>query len=435
MKIGYLTFGRDDFGYGLALVISKLQGHEVYRVTPKTCKCVDVLLFSVFWWEHFYLLADFMRRAGMKKSDSKRPRILVGGFCTFNPVPLLAYCDAVIVGDGEDVINQAVAGDYSADSILTDCKKSVTWGTAENLTPFVHETNGIARIELARGCKFACRFCAVKHLKKYRELPVDSVKEALRKTKLKRVSLFAPEPTMHSQDDDVTALCRRYDKTRVDSDVRLDRLPKRADSVPRVGIEGISYQLRKSVNKGYTDDFIIDAVEKCIISGRKGLFMYFILDLPGETEADWDSFKELITRIGTIKGSEKFLLKPSPSVFMPTPHTPMQGDEIHWDRDYSGKWQSFFGRGKERKWNVLMAERSRVFSPHMRLLSMMATRGGNEFFDVEHVLASKKIISVVSGRPCVRDKKALERELSKRNLIQSYCGKRTTGPWNILAHA
>jgi hypothetical protein len=44
MKIGYLTFGRDDFGYGLALCLSRLEGHEVYRITPKTAKYVDVLL-------------------------------------------------------------------------------------------------------------------------------------------------------------------------------------------------------------------------------------------------------------------------------------------------------------------------------------------------------------------------------------------------------
>lgn len=432
MKIGYLTFGRDDFGYGMALVMSKIQGHEVYRITPKTAKCVDVLLFSVFWWEHIYLLADFMRRAGLRKESEARPRIIIGGFCTFNPAPLLPYADAVIVGDGEGVIVPAIEGDYSADNILTDEKKSVQWGSAADLIPFVHETNEIARIELARGCRFGCRFCAVKHLKPYRELTTDGVRWALRKTRKRRVSLFAPEPTMHSQDDMVTELCHTYGKIRVDSDVRLDRLSLRSDSVPRVGVEGLSYRLRKTVKKPYTDDFIVDAVAKCIKSGRKGLFMYFILDLPGETDQDWQEFGALLRRIGALPGADGFLLKPSPSVFMPTPHTPMAGDAINWNRNYSEKWQSFFGRGDARQWDVMMAERSRVFSPHMRLLSMMATRAGPEFPEVETALTRKKIIAVQSGRPAVKNKAGLERYLEGRNLIEAYCGKRTSGPWSIV---
>lgn len=432
MKIGYLTFGRDDLAYGLALVLSRVTGHELFRITPKTARCVDVIVLSVFWWEHLFLLADFMRKAGIKKADEKRPRIIIGGFNTFNPLPMLAYADAVIVGDGEDVIQATISGDYSGENVLTDEKKSVTWGCCDKLTTFVHETNEIARIELARGCRFTCKFCAVKHLKKYRELNIEGVDKALQSTDKKRVSLFAPEPTMHSQDEEVTKLCRRFKKTRVDSDVRLDRLALRSDSVPRVGIEGISERLRRTVCKGYTDDFIVDAVEKCIASGRKGLFMYFIMDLPTECDEDWAEFETLLKRIGRLKGSAGFLLKPSPSVFMPTPHTPMESCGIHWDRDYKSKWDSFFGRGDDRDWEVMMAERSRVFSPHMRLLSMMATRAGYEFLEIEKQMVCAKIISISGGRPVVCDKHRMESMFNRLNLFEQYCGERKEGPWNIV---
>jgi radical SAM superfamily enzyme YgiQ (UPF0313 family) len=434
IKVGYLTFGRDEFGYGLALVLSKLKNCEIYRITPKTARHVDVLVFSIFWWEHFYCLAEWMRSAKMSKAQKNRPRILVGGFATFNPTPLLAYADAVIVGDGEDVIVQAVKGDYSAENILTNDKSSYVWGNASSIEPFVRETNGIARIELARGCRFGCRFCAVKFLKPYRELSLEGVQEALSATKCKRVSLFAPEPTMHSQDEQVTALCRREGKVRVDSDVRLDRVLLRADSVPRVGIEGLSYRLRKSVNKPYKNEDIVRMVKECIASGRKGLFMYYILDLPGEDESDWEEFRGLLEAIGELPGADKFLLKPSPSVFLPTPYTPMAHDGIHWDRPYGDKWQDFFGRGKKRKWKVLMAERSRVFSPYMRVLSMMATRGGSEFFEVEQALRARKAIRC-GERPQVVDGPLLVRELEKRGLLELYCGEleaASTNPANSL---
>ncbi len=349
MKIGYLTFGRDDFGYGLALCLDRIKGHEIYRVTPKTANFVDVLLFSCFWWEHIFLLADFLRRAGIKKGDS--PRVIVGGFNTFNPVPFSSYADSVVCGDGEEILPSVLEGE----------DPGFAWHNAPALRGFCHETNGIARIELARGCKFRCRFCAVAHLKPYREIPMADISQALESTKAKRVSLFAPEPTFYSQDAELTAICHGLGKIRVDSDVRLDRLSLRSDSVPRVGIEGLSERLRKSVNKPYSNEKIIEAVRQAIADGRKGLFMYFILDLPGEAEEDWEEARGLFRKLGELPGAGQFILKPSPSVFMPSPHTPMEFDGIHYERDYQKQWSAFFGRGDDRDWEIIMVERSRVF--------------------------------------------------------------------------
>jgi radical SAM superfamily enzyme YgiQ (UPF0313 family) len=420
MKIGYITFGRDDLSYGLSLCLSRVHGHELFRVTPKTARHVDVIVFSLFWWEHLYVLHDWLERAGIRKSQSNRPRLIAGGFTSFSPVPTLQYVDAVIVGDGESELERCIHGDYSSPHVLTDGKDSVTWKNEAALIPFVHETNGIARIEIARGCKARCKFCAVCHLKPYRELSIADIRTCLLSTNQTRVSLFAPEPTMHSDDDEITDICRALGKVRVDSDVRLDRLEFRSDSVPRVGIEGISHRLRKTVNKGYSDEFIIEAVRKAIDQGRKGIFMYFILDLPTECDEDWEQFRNLLVRIGQIPGSDKFLLKPSPSVFLPTPGTPMELEGINWDRDYKNRWDSFFGRGDDRDWEVMMAERSRVFSPHMRLLSMLSTRGGIESRDVIARLFSSKAISISSGRPAIKNKMLVQKIIDP----EKYCSRK-----------
>jgi len=430
-RIGYLTFGRDDFSYGLALCLSELKDHDLFRVTPKTAKLCDWLLFSCFWWEHIYCVADFLRSAAIEKTNATRPRIVIGGFNTINPVPFMAYADFVVVGDGEGCLSAIIDRDELPPNILTEHSQSVDYGVSK-LKAFRYETNGISRIEIARGCKASCTFCAVSWLKPYRELSAKEIRSVLVSTKCARVSLFAPEPTMHSDDIKLTTICHNYGKQRIDSDVRLDRLHLRSDSVPRVGIEGLSEKLRKSVHKPYSSEKIINAVRQAISDGRKGLFMYLILDLPGENDDDWEEFKELCESIGRLPGANKFVLKPSPSVFLPTPHTPMANCKIHWACDYHEKWEKFFGRGDDRNWQVIMAERSRVFSPAMRLLSMISTRGGPEFSQLEKEASATKKISISSGRPIVKDLSGLLAIVKNFGGIERYCGEQSSGPWNIV---
>jgi len=435
MKIGYLTCGRDDFGYGLALVLDDLKsaGHELYRITPRTAPLVDWAVFSAFWWEHIYVIADFLRTAGCEKRKTRRPKTVVGGFNTMNPYAFSGLVDFVSVGDGENVLPELIGGNLPA-CVLYDGGPPPTPGFAPELRPFVHETNDIARIEVARGCKFTCTFCAVTYWKPYRELPLEGIISALRSTRRKRVALFAPEPTIHSQDEEITKAAHRLGKVRVDSDVRLDRLSRRKDSVPRVGIEGLSERLRRLVKKPYRNEQIIEAVRRAIAEGRRGMFWYVILDLPGEDEEDWREFKELLQKVSELPGAEDFVLKPSPNVFLPTPHTPMQYEPIHWDRDYRVKWQELFGRGDDRDWGVIMAERTRVFSPGMRLLAMVSTRAGEEFAEIERNLMRDKAIAIRGGRPVVVDLKRLLSVLRKFGGAEKYCGRIKPGsaPWDKI---
>jgi len=427
MKIGYLTFGRDDFGYGMALCLSRLQGYEIYRVTPKTARHVDILLFSCFWWEHVYLLADFIRRSGLKKGEG--PRIIVGGFNTFNPVPFQAYADAVVCGDGEEILPEVLSGD----------NPGFAWNNVWPLQGFSCVTNNVTRLEVARGCKYKCRFCAVSHLKPFREVDLSEIEPLIKNAKTKKISAFSPEPTLHSKNTEITALCHKYNKTRLDTDVRLDRIERRHDDggLLRCGIEGVSERLRKSVNKGYSNDFIYESVKKAIANKRPGMLFYLILDLPGEATEDFEEFKSLLHRIEDIPGCQDFLLVPSPSVFMPSPHTPMEFDEIHWDRDYLTLWRHLFrdevGSG-ERPWKFMMAERARVFSPSMRVLSMLSTRSGKEFSEIETELTRTKTIGISGGRVKCNSQDGLIKILEKYGGVEKYTGRRdeASAPWKVV---
>ncbi len=436
--VGYLTFGRDDLAYGLAAVIADAQkalpNTQFVRVTPRTARLVDVLAFSLFWWEHIWALADFLRKAGISKAQTKRPRIIVGGFNSFNPVNLACYADIVVCGDGEDGAFLAALLDQDHPSIYRG-SGTVRWANVP-CVPRLHVTNDVARIEIARGCKARCKFCQVAHLKPYREADPDKVFPLLLEAKrkgVKRASLFAPEPTMHPHNRRFTAACQALGLSRVDSDVRLDRLEYRDVAVPRVGLEGLSERLRRSVGKYISNEKVISKIKTLIESGRHCVHIYLILDLPGETEDDWREFRELLQAIGRIPGAEKLVLKPTPAMFLPSPFTPWEAEPIHWDRDYRTQWQQFFGTGENRTWDVLMAERNRVFAPEARVLAMIAVRAGQEFADVERALSSTGALVVDNdGRPHVTDRRLFLSCLQPFGGPERWTGVPREMPWHCL---
>lgn len=429
MKIGFYTFGRDVFCYGLSLCLHKTRQHlpdaEIYRVTPKTAKILDVLLFSCFWWEHVYLLANFLRSAGIKRSDEK-PKIIIGGFNTFNPVPLRCYSDYVVCGDGENVLHEV---------ILSDTPPPLVWHNEDITEAFIHVTNSISRIEIARGCKYRCKFCALAHLKPYREVPISSITDAIKQVKTRKVALFAPDARQHSGNEILDAVCKKYGLSRAETDVRLDALHRWEHGAARVGIEGISARLRKLVGKKYDDDMIIESIKKHRDKGFNSIVLYFILDLPTETDEDWAQFVTMMRRLDSTLDADDFMIKPTPNVFTPNPHTPLEYEPIRWWVDYRRKWRDAFrGSGSER-WIAQMAEVSTIFGPAARILSMISMRGGEEFDEIENVLFQTKTIAYRNDRVICTSLDKLLKYIEPYGGADKYCGRYTaeTAPWKCLS--
>jgi len=439
MKVGYLTFGRDDFSYGLALVLSKIEERaELYRINPKSARYMDVLMFSLFWWEHLYLLADWLRRAGISKKENKkeRPRIIIGGYQTFNPVPLLAYADEVLVGDGEETLPGVLFKKEVPGSLYrSDDQKEVEYETVEHLSGFSHETNNITRMEIARGCRYRCKFCLVSHIKRYREVPFEELRPLIRRCKTKRISLFAPEVTVHSEAEDISIFCDEMKLVRNEQDTRIENVHLREQRVlPQVGIEGITERLRFSVRKKISDEMILEQVSRMIKSGKRGLRAYYILGLPGETDEDWKEFREFLVRMGNLPGAEKFSFFPYPNAFNANPHTPFEDEPIAWDVNLREKWKDLFClRGKSREsvpWKMRIMAFTRMHGPESRILGHIALRAGSEFFEIERELTRKKIIKVHGTRIlCPGGIRKLVRVLESYGGIDRYLGVPTERPW------
>ena len=106
MKIGSVPFGKNvDHTLGLEVVIKDLQDNfnmPVERATAETARNYDVLLLSLYWWEHSYDLVRFLLDAGINPVKRK-PLLVIGGSQCVNPLPLAGFFHYANLGDGESV--------------------------------------------------------------------------------------------------------------------------------------------------------------------------------------------------------------------------------------------------------------------------------------------------------------------------------------------
>lgn len=437
MKIGYVTFGKDDYGYGLNYILSK-NGIDAKRASLKSAKEFDILLFSIFWWAHVYRFVDFCvnARIGGKK---ERPHIIVGGFNSFNPVVFKPWAHQVVVGDGEDVIKSAIAME-SHESIYTGTEKQVMYANADiTKNNFVYNHTDIARIEIARGCKYRCTYCQLTHLKPYREVDLSAVCSAIDRVDKKRIALFAPNGMSHKNYDDIAEYAKAKELTNIASDVRYNEIDQfKNNNTARMGIEGLSYKLRKSVTKPISDEKLIQVIKKrseqCRSLGLSpSIHTYFILDLPGETEDDWLQFNELLEKVNAVDGINDLTWIITGNVFMPGPHTPLENESIHIDRDYSVKWRSALSdRDRDKPYNFTLTGRHSVFSPYSRLLSMIATRGGDETGEIIYNIVSNKDLKRAMMGRWQKSLSNLTRFLKPYGGIERYIDKPPVRPWDIV---
>lgn len=436
-KIGYVTFGKDDFGYGISYVLKKNHINAT-RATLKTAKHFDILLFSIFWWAHIYQFVSFCIKAKIGNKREK-PHIIVGGFNSFNPHVFFPWAHQVVVGDGENVIKSALACEYH-ESIFTGKEKEVIYSNADiSKNDYVYNHTDIARIEIARGCKYKCPYCQLTYLKPYREVDFECVCNALDKVDKKRVALFAPNGITHKNYDEIVQYANKKNLTNIASDVRYNEIDNfQNNNTARMGLEGLSYKLRKFVTKPITDEGFIEVIKKRSEQCKKAgllpsLHTYFILDLPGETEQDWLEFKELLKKVDNIDGINDFTWIITGNVFMPCPHTPLENEIIHIDRDYSKKWKNALSdRDMDKPYNFTLTGRHSVFSPYSRLLSMIATRGGCEAGEIIYnIVANEKLKRTLLGK-WQNSLNNLVKFMKNFGGIDKYINSTNDTPWKIV---
>ncbi|WP_300329718.1 TIGR03960 family B12-binding radical SAM protein [Fusobacterium sp.] len=447
--------------------------------TKSELKDFDVVGFSLSYEMCYPNMLNALSLAGIPIRREDRgendPLVMAGGTCVMNPAPLKKFVDFLMVGDGEENMPELarilvetkgkskaeklqalskIEGIYIPSlhdgsqkvkrAIVQDLNKCDLYD--EQLIPYMAIVHDRATAEIQRGCTRGCRFCQAGIV--YRpvrerslEKNIELVSKLIENTGHSEISLSSLSSSDYTNIDSlIEAIKSKYSSDSVG--VSLPSLRMNTHSVEvaeiisggkRTGFtfapEAGSQRMRDIINKGVTEQQIMDTAEAAVKAGWMSLKFYFMIGLPFETMEDVQGIYELVKKVSIMcrKIDKRINITASVSNFVPKPHTPFEWCK-QMSMDEMVEKHSFL----RELFSGLKGAALKIHPPKKSLLEGLISRGDERTGDLIE-LAFKKGVKLDD----YRDNYNLWMEaLSELGMdVNYYLGERdfdATLPWDII---
>lgn len=309
-----------------------------------------------------------------QRTDSD-PIVMAGGPCASNPAPLNDFIDLFFIGDGEEYFDVLLdlyketgkdreAFLKAASQIecmyvpkYHDPSRKVVRAMVQDVdkmfvpdqfvVPYSDVVHDRVMAEIMRGCVRGCRFCQAGMIyRPYRQKSpkniLDNIKKLYQNTGYDEVSLTSLSSSDYQKlpqlTDELLDFCIPRNINMALPSLRVDNFTedilKKLQAVRKSGLtfapEAGTQRLRDVINKNVTEEEIMHTARIAFEGGATSVKLYFMIELPTETDEDILGIGQTAQRIVDLfyslpdRPKRKLTVTISLSTFVPKCFTPFQ---------------------------------------------------------------------------------------------------------------